>query len=127
MNAYLKRAERQRPRSRRLGSCCEDVVPVVVSWMETLGGGMEGYHSAHHVLAGEVGVKAAVDGRALVEGRSQPAWIGPGTGRGDAAMVSVESKATDGLDGRFHQDDGWQGLSGNREEAEILGPLTKST
>jgi len=42
--------------------------------------------------------KAAVDGRALAEGRSQPGWIGPAAGRGDAATVGVESKATDGVD-----------------------------
>ena len=88
----------------------------MLRWTETL----DGYHSARHVLAGEVGVKAAVDRRALAEARSQPAWIGPGPGCGDAAMVGVERKATDRVDGRFDQDDGWQGLGGKAEEAEIF-------
>jgi len=52
--------------------------------------------------------------------RSQLAWIEPGTGCGDAAMVGVESKATDAVDGRFHQDDGWQGLGGNGDSPVAL-------
>ena len=55
----------------------------------------------------------------MVEASSQPAGVRPGAGRGDAAMVRVERKATDRVDGRFHQDDGGQGLSGDGEEAEI--------
>jgi hypothetical protein len=35
-------------------------------------------------------------------------------------MVGVERKATDGVDGRFDQDDVWQGLGGKEEEAEIF-------
>ena len=70
-----------------------------------------------HGAASGIGVKAAVDGLALLDERSQPVWIGSGTCGGDAAVLGVEGKAADGVDGRLHQDDGWQGVRRDGEKA----------
>jgi hypothetical protein len=81
---------------------------------------MEGDQGASHVVAGGIGVKAALDGIALADESSQPAWVRSGSGGREAAVSRVESKATDGVDGRLHQDEGWEELRGDREKAQVL-------
>ena len=63
--------------------------------------GMQGDHGLGHVIAGGIGVEAAVDVAPLVEQRGQPNGIGSGAGGGDAAAASIKGRATDGVDGRF--------------------------
>ena len=81
---------------------------------------MEGEHGAGHVLAGGIGVKAAGNGIALADEGSEPARVGPSTGSGDAAVLGVESKATDGVDCRLDEDDGGQRASRSGKVAEIF-------
>ncbi len=103
-----------------LGSCLKNVVPVVARGPEALDGRMEGDHGAGHVLAGGIGVKATINEIALGDKGSQPARVGSSAGCRDAAVLGVEGKATDGVDGRLDEDDGWQRASGDGEEAEIF-------
>ena len=103
-----------------LGSCLKNVVPVVVRGPEALDGRMEGDHGAGHVLAGGIGVKATINEIALGDQGSQPARVGASAGSRDAAVLGVESQATDGVDGRLDEDDGGQRASGEGEEAEIF-------
>lgn len=103
-----------------LGSCLKDVVPVGVSGAKTLDSGVEGDHGVSHVLAGGIGVKATVNEIALGDKGSQPARVGSSAGCRDAAVLGVESKATDGVNGRLDEDDGGQRASGDGEEAEIF-------
>lgn len=98
-------------------------------WRQALDLGVEGDHGLRHGLAGGVGVEPAADGVALCQEWTQPAGIGPGTGRGNARELRMEDAAAKGVDGRFTQDDGalvcigsggrkrnW----GNGKEAQIL-------
>jgi hypothetical protein len=103
-----------------LGSCLENVVPVVVRGPEALDGRMEGDHGTGHVLAGGICVKATINEIALGDKGSQPARVGSSAGCRDAAVLGVESKATDGVDGRLDEDGGSQRASGDGEEAEIF-------
>ena len=103
-----------------LCSCLKNVVPVVVRGSEALDGRMEGDHGAGHVLAGVIGVEATVNEMALGDKGSQPARVGSSAGSRDAAVLGVESKATDGVNGRLHEDRGGQRASGSGEEAEIF-------
>ena len=103
-----------------LCSCLKNVVPVVARGPEARDGWMVGDHGVSHGLAGGVGVEATVNEIALGDKGSQPARVGPSTGGGDAAVLGVESKATDGVNGRLDEDDGGQRASGNGEEAEIF-------
>ena len=83
-------------------------------------GGMESDQSAGHLHPGGIGIKAAVDAVALVQERSLPAWVGSGAGCGDAAVLGMEGKATDGIDGGLAKDDFLEMGGGNGEEAEVF-------
>ena len=50
----------------------------------------------------------------------EPGRIGSGTGGGKAAMGRVQSKAADGINGGFAEDDGRHGLGWDGEEAQIF-------
>ena len=95
-----------------LGSCLKNVVPVVARGPEALDGRREGDHGAGHVLAGGIGVKATINEIALGDKGSQPARVGSSAGCRDAAVLGVEGKATDGVDGRLDEDDGGRGQAG---------------
>ena len=103
-----------------LGSCLKNVVPVVVRGPEALDGRMEGDHGAGHVLAGGIGVKATINEIALGDQGCQPARVGSSAGCRDAAVLGVESPATDGVDGRLDEDAGGYRATGEGEEAEIF-------
>ena len=105
---------------RGLESCLKNVVPVVVRGAKTLDGGMEGDHGVSHVIAGGIGVEATGNEVTSVDEGSQPARVGPSTGGGDAVVLGIKSKATDGVDGRLDEDDGGQRTSGNGEEAKVF-------
>jgi hypothetical protein len=98
----------------------EHVVPIMPGWPEALDSRMEEDHGLGHVLADGIGVKAAVEGMPLADERSQPAWIGSGAGGGDAAVLWMEGKAADGINGRLHQDGGWPRLRRDGEKAPVL-------
>ena len=87
----------------------EEVVPVFGGGTQALDGGMKVAHALGHEVAGGIGVKAAVDGLALGDERAQPRGIGPGTRGGETAIGGMKGVATDGIDGRFAQDDGLAG------------------
>ena len=61
-----------------------------------------------HIVAGRVGVKATVNFISFGDKGWKPNGIGPGAGGGEAAMDGMESKATDGVNSRLAEDDGWQ-------------------
>src|SRR4051812_18485860 len=82
-----------------LCSCLKNVVPVVVRGPEALDGRMEGDHGVSHGFAGGVGVEARGYEIALGDKGSQPARVGSSAGSRDAAVLGVESKATDGVNG----------------------------
>ena len=97
-------------------------------WTKALNERIQSDHGASHGFAGGIGIKAAVNGMPLVKECSQPARVGSGTGCGDATVLGVESKATDRIDGRLHQNNGRQRDSGNREKATIfLGTRSQTT
>ena len=100
--------------------CLKSVVPIVERGPEAVDGWMEGDHSMSHGFAGGVRVEATVNEIALSDKGSQPARVGSSAGCRDAAALGVESKATDGVDGRLDEDDGGQRASGNGKEAEIF-------
>ena len=87
-----------------LGLGDQEGIPVMAAWAEPLDGGVEGEHGVGRGFAGRINVKAAIDLEALVDQGGQPLGVGPGAGGGDATIVRVESKATDGVDGRFAED-----------------------
>jgi len=103
-----------------LGSRLKNVVPVEVRGAETLDGRMEGDHGVGHVLAAGIGVKATINEIVLGDKGSLPARVGSSAGSRDAAVLGVESQATDGVDGRLDEDEGGQRASGDGEEAEIF-------
>ena len=82
----------------------EHVVPVVGRRAEAFDGRMQSDHGGGHGVAGGVGIEAAVDLASLVQQRREPARVGPGAGGREAAVVGMEGKATDGIDGRFAKD-----------------------
>ena len=71
---------------------------------ESLDGGVESDHGVSHVIAGRIGVEAAVEAESLGEQRGKPGGVGSGAGGGEAEAVGIEDRATEGVDGRFAQD-----------------------
>ena len=63
-------------------------------------------HSFGHGVTGGIGVKATVDLLSLTDEGRKPAWIGSGTGGGEAPILGMKSQATDGVNGRLAEDDG---------------------
>ena len=66
---------------------------------------MEGDHRLSHVVTSGVRIEAAVDLAALRQQRRQPSWVGPSTGSGEAVVLGMQSKATDGVDGGLTEND----------------------
>ena len=66
---------------------------------QTLDGGVEADHGLCHGVAGRVGVKAAVDERSGLEQRTEPSGIGAGAGSGEATVVRMQERATNGVNG----------------------------
>ena len=90
-------------------------------------GRIECDHGAGHGVAGRVGVEAAVDRVALVQQGWQPIRVGPGTGRGKAPAVGMQSKTTERIDSRLTKDDRAGSLQGagatldrNSKAAQVL-------
>lgn len=81
---------------------------------------MEGDHGASHGFPGGVSIEATVDLKPLVKERNQPARVGPDAGSGDASVLGMEGKATDGVDGRLTEDDGRDRVGGNGKEAQVF-------
>ena len=102
------------------GASAQGVVPVVVRRAEALDGGVAGDHGLGHALAGSVSVEAAVDGQAVGQDGGQPGGVGSGARGGDAQAVGIEGAATDGVDGRFAQDDGLRARGADGEVAAFL-------
>ena len=67
---------------------------------------MEGDQGLSHGISSGIGVKAAVDAKMLVDEGGEPSGIWPGASGGDAKMTGMEGRATDGINGRFAEDDG---------------------
>ena len=68
-------------------------------------GGVESDHLAGRVVAGLVGVEAAVDLVATSDQSLEPTWIGSRAGSGDADVIGVDRGAADGVDGRLAEND----------------------
>ena len=62
-------------------------------------------------VAGGIGVEAAVEGQALGDERGKPRGVGSGTGGGEAAAMGMKDAATEGVDGRFAEDEGSPGVT----------------
>ena len=75
----------------------EHVVPVVGGRAETFDGRMQSDHGGGHVIAGEVGIEAAVDWASLFQQGLEPQRIGPGAGGRKAAAVGMQGKTTEGI------------------------------
>lgn len=71
-------------------------------------------------VSGGIGVKAAIDLSALGDQRGKPEGIGPSASGGDTAVLRVEGKATESIDGGFAKDDLGKRGGGNGEEAKIF-------
>ena len=111
----------------RLCSCFEHIVPVVGGRAKALDAGVQSNHGVRHLVAGGIGVKAAIDLRSLIQQGLEPSWVGPGAGGGETTGLGMESKATEGIDGGFTKDDrlagghgGWERFSRNGKAAEVL-------
>jgi hypothetical protein len=76
---------------------------------------MEGDHRLSHVVTSGVRIEAAVDLAALRQQRRQPSWVGPSTGSGEAVVLGMQSKATDGVDGGLTENDLSVGRTSRRE------------
>lgn len=81
---------------------------------------MKGNHGVSHVLAGGVEIEATPEAATLVKELRDPGGIGSGPRSGQTAVLGMEHVTTDGVDGRFAENDvrsrdGWNG-----EEAEIF-------
>ena len=107
-------------RMRESGAGFEHVVPVVLKWAEALDGGIEVDHGAGHGFARRIGIKSALNGIALVKECREPARIWSGPGCRDATVLWVESKATDGINGRLYQDSGWERSGGDGKIAKVF-------
>jgi len=81
---------------------------------------MKADHGLSHGLASGVEIEAAPEAAALVKKIRQPGGIGSGTRRGQTAVLGMEYVTTDGVDGRFAENDVRSREGGNGEEAEIF-------
>ena len=105
----------------------EHVIPVVCRRAEAFDSRIQSDHGGGHVVAGGVGVEAAVDRVALVQEGLQPMRVGPGTGSGKAPAVGMQSKTTERIDSRLTKDDRAGSLRGagatlerNSKAAQVL-------
>ena len=89
---------------KRLRRGFEDVVPVVLDRSEALDARIQGDHGLGHGVTGGIGVEAAVNLAPLIQQGPQPGRVRSGAGSGEAPVCGMEGKATDGIDGRFAQD-----------------------
>ena len=102
------------------GTSAESVVPIAERRWEEVDGGMKSDHGVSHGLTGGVEIKAAAQAVALLKEVRQPGRIGSGTGGGEATVVGMKDVATEGVDGRFAQDDGVGGGGTDGEAAAIF-------
>lgn len=87
---------------------------------QALDGRMHGDHGLGHAITCGIGVEAAVDARALAEQRGKPCRAGSGTICGDAHAAGMYGRATDGINGRFAEDDFPDMQRADSEVAEVL-------
>ena len=83
-------------------------------------GRMEGDESLSHGLTDDVAIEAAEDVATLVEEVRQPGGIGSGAGGGDGPVIGMKGVATEGVDGRFAEDDVGARDGRTGEEAKIF-------
>ena len=98
----------------------QDIVPVVERRRLELDGGIKAHHGLSHGLAGGIEIEAAPEAAALLKESRHPSGVGPGAGGGQTAVLWVEHVTTDGIDGRFAEDDVGSREGGNGEEALVL-------
>ena len=109
----------RKPRgSARLETKC--VVPVLGWRAESADGTMKVDQALGHGVAGRIGVKAAEDWQSQREQGAEPGRVGSGAGGGEAAIGWMKGVATEGVDGRFAEDDGLSGVGADGEEAAIF-------
>ena len=77
-------------------------------------------HALCHGVAGGISVEAAEDGQTQAEQGAEPGRGRSGAGGGEAAIGWMKEVATEGVDGRFAQDDGLGRGGGDGEEAAIF-------
>ncbi len=77
-------------------------------------------HCGSHGIAGRVGIKAAIQAATLLDEMVEPEWIWSGSCGRDAAVVRMEHKAADGIDGGLTEDNMRVAGSRDREVAEIF-------
>ena len=68
-------------------------------------GGVESDHLAGGVVAGFVGVEAAVDLVAASDQSLEPTWIGSRAGSRDTDAIGIHGGAAEGVDGRLAEND----------------------
>ena len=106
------------------GSEAQHVVPVFAGRAESVNGGVKLDHGLGHRFAGVIAIKAAEELALLTDQLCQPGWVGPGPGGGEAAILRVQSVATDRIDGRLTEDRGGRSSKQCRrwdgEEALVL-------
>ena len=78
--------------------------------------GMKGDHPLSHQVTGGIGVIAAGDRESFAEEVFEPERIGSGSGGGKAATGRGQGQATQGINGRFAEDDGVRGGRSARGE-----------
>ena len=81
---------------------------------------MKGNHGVSHVLAGGVEIEAAPEAATLVKELRDPGGIGSGARGGQTAVLGMDHVTTDGVDGRFAENDVRSREGWNREEAKIF-------
>jgi hypothetical protein len=64
--------------------------------------------------------EAAVNLARLVQQWSQPVRVEAGVGGGEASVSGMEGKATDGVDGRFTEDERWPRFQRDGEAAPVF-------
>lgn len=86
-------------------------------------------HAKSHGVAGGIRIEGAEDGQRLREQGSEPGRMRSGAGGGKAAKGRMEDQTTEGVDGRFSEDEGL-GLgtsNGGAEEAVIFAGAGSQT
>ncbi len=87
---------------------------------QAFNGRMLSDHSAGHGIAGMVGIKAAIYAATLFDEMVKPEWLWSGACGRDAAVVWMERKAADGIDGGLTEDNIRVVGIRDREVAEIF-------
>jgi hypothetical protein len=91
----------------------------VVAGAETLNRGVEGHHDLRVLISGGIGIKAAIDGQAVLQERGEPTWVGASARGRDHGTAGMKKITAHGIDRRLAQHDADGRSRGHTKVAEI--------